>query len=487
MTSGEAAQPGPMSMTPPLVAIIGRPNVGKSTLFNRIIGSRTSIVDDIPGVTRDRIFGEATSKGRLFRFVDTGGFDTDPNDPVLTQMRLQTQLAVDEADLVLVLLDSAEGVQPADREVVQILRRSGKPLMGVVNKIDHPSHEARLAEFYELGLDLWGVSAEHGRGIGDLWDEIGERLVAPLAAELAAERGPVAVAEDEPEGDTRVEWPGGPIRVAVVGKPNVGKSSLINRLLGEERLLATEVPGTTRDSIDTEVRTGPEHDEQVFVLVDTAGIRRRSSIADRLERFAVMAAMRSIERSDVVLIILDGSARPSDQDAKIAAMAHERGKGVILVANKWDLIENPEWREQYPKAIIHDMPFLRYAPLLRVSAKTGKGASKLLAPIVDVQRERHRRIATGALNRFFTEVVDRHPPQLFKGKRARIYFVSQPLVRPPTFIFTTRNPDHVPRAYERYLRNQLRERFGFEGTPLWLKFRPRGQQKRRRDAASSRR
>ncbi len=464
--------------TPPLIAIVGRPNVGKSTLFNRIIGSRTSLVDDRPGVTRDRIFAETQRDERLYRFVDTGGFDTDPNDPLLTQMREQTQLAVDEADLVLVLLDSTEGVQAADREVVQMLRRSGKPIVAVVNKLDHETHADRLDEFYEIGLDLVGVSAEHGRGMPELWDEITGRLDAPLADEQLAQAGPVAVAEQEPTGDSQIEWDGKVIRVAVVGRPNVGKSSLINRLLGESRLVATEVPGTTRDPVDTELTVEMEHGPQLFRLVDTAGIRRKRSIADRLERFAVVAALRSIDRADVVLVVLDGTARPSDQDAKIAAIAHDRGKGVVLVANKWDLVENPEWREQFPKAVLLDLRFVSYAAQVRVSAKTGKSTHKLFAPILAAQRERHRRIGTGALNRFLAEVVGRHPPPLFKGKRAHLYFVSQPLVRPPTFIFTTRNRKAIPQAYDRYLRNQLREHFGFEGTPLWLKFRPRGKQKR---------
>jgi GTP-binding protein len=261
--------------------------------------------------------------------------------------------------------------------------------------------------------------------------------------------------------------------VAVIGRPNVGKSSLVNKLLGEERLVASEVAGTTRDAIDTEL----EHEGQQYVFIDTAGLRRPRSVSDKLERIAVMSARRSLERCDVALILLDGTTRPSDQDARIAAMAHELGKGIVLVANKWDLIENPEWRDKYPEAVRHDLDFVEYAPFVRVSAKTGQGTHKLFAPIIKAQQERHRRIGTGELNRFFKEKVEHHPPPLFKGRRAQIYFVSQPLVRPPTFVFTAKNPSNIPEAYSRYLRNQIRERYGFEGSPIWLKFRPRGRPK----------
>lgn len=460
----------------PLVALVGRPNVGKSTLFNRLTGTREALVFDRPGVTRDRLFGTAIDGNDAIRVVDTGGFDSDPHDPLLSRMREQTQLAIDEADLVLLVLDGADGLAPADREVAQLLRKSGKAVLGVVNKIDVTDHEDRVADFYAMGLDtLVAVSAEHGRGTDDLWDEMRARVRVGEVEALEAEEAQQLVEAEEPEGPSRVEWKGGPIRVAVVGKPNVGKSSLINRLLGQERLLATDVAGTTRDPVDTQV----EHEGQTFVFIDTAGIRRKRSIADRLEKFAVMAAMRSIERCDVAVLVLDSTQLISDQDARIVSMAHERGKGVVLVANKWDLIENPEWRDKFPEAVRVDLPFVSYAPLVRLSAKTGKATHKIFAPIIRAQQERHRRISTGELNRFFREVVERNPPALFKGKRPQMYFVSQPLVRPPTFVFTTKNPQNVPESYGRYLRNQLRERFGFEGSPVWLKFRARGRQKAR--------
>jgi GTPase len=461
---------------PPLVALVGRPNVGKSTLFNRFVGWRMALVDDQPGVTRDRIFGQGTHSQRVLRFVDTGGFDSDPNDPLLSRMREQTQIAIDEADLVLLILDGAEGLLPADREVAGILRRSGKPVIAVVNKTDTPEHEERRHEFHALGIDpVVTVSAEHGRGFGDVVDVLIERLDPPDAEAFEKQSGPIPVSEENeasPE-PSHIEWPGGTIHVAIVGRPNVGKSSLVNRLLGEERMLATDIPGTTRDAVDSEI----EVDGQKFVLIDTAGIRKKAAIADRVEKFAVMAARRSLERADVAMVVLDGTARPSEQDAKIIAMADKLGKGVILVANKWDLPENPEWKKKFPDAVRFDFPFVDYAPLLALSAKTGRGVERLLPLVLEVQRERHRRITTGELNRFFREVIEHHAPPQTKGKRAALYFVSQPLVRPPTFIITTGRTELVPESYTRFLVNQLRERYGFTGTPLWVKYRARGKAK----------
>ena len=459
----------------PVVALVGRPNVGKSTLFNRLVARRTALVEDRPGVTRDRILGMASLDGRSFQIIDTGGFDSDPDDPLLSRMREQTQLAIDEADLVLLIMDGMEGLQPADSEVAQLLRRSGKPVLALVNKVDHPTHLSRTADFYELGFDpVIGVSAEHGLGMGEVIEALCERFDAPPVIEASREKAQQPVSEEEPKGDSSVEWDGGSIRVAVIGRPNVGKSSLINQILGQERLLATDIAGTTRDPIDAEFIAG----DQRFVFVDTAGIRRKKSIADRLERFSVMAAMRSVERADVAILVLDATTAPSEQDIRVGALAHEQGKGVIIVANKWDLIENPEWKEGFPKAVRLDLGMLGYAPLIRISAKTGRNVHKILDHVVEVQRERHRRVGTSALNRFFKEVVEHHGPPMHKGKRARLYYATQPLVRPPTFFFTAGRPDHVPGSYARFLRNSLRERFGFEGTPIWLKFRARGKQKK---------
>ncbi len=458
-----------MSRALPTVALVGRPNVGKSTLFNRLVGERAALVDDRPGVTRDRLFGEMRHAGRVVRVVDTGGLETRPEDDIMARVREQTQLAIEEADLVLLILDSAAGLQPADREIAQLLRRAGKPAIAVANKCDVVEHDERLADLYGLGMDPVAVSAEHGRGVG----ELAERLVGDLDAPAEEDAGdaPIPVEEVEPEEGqaTRIEWKGGAIRVAVIGRPNAGKSSLVNQLLGEARVLESEVPGTTRDAIDSDL----EKDGQAFVLVDTAGIRRKRSIADRLEKFSVMVALRSLERADVALVLLDASLSPSEHDAKVVAMAHERGKGVILVANKWDLIAGEQAGRERVLDARHRLPFADYAPLFRVSAKTGRGVGRLLPAVVEAQRERHKRVGTSELNRFFEAVVFSHPPPVRKGRRPRLYYVSQPLVRPPTFIFAASHPERIAASYRRYLSNHLRERYGFRGTPIWIKMRSR--------------
>lgn len=492
-----------MSGRIPLVAIVGRPNVGKSTLFNRFVGRRMAIVDDQAGVTRDRLFGEARCGGRVFRIVDTGGIEIDSSDTLLAGVRQQTQAAIDEADLVLFLLDSASGLTPPDEEVAQLLRRAGKPTLAAANKVDCPQHEARVAELYALGFDhILPVSAEHANGFSDLVDAIIERLNPPEIVDIDAQEAPLPVwpeeanahevadgrvdhesdrdagaveggeeaeAEAEVAEPSRIEWQGGPIRVAVVGRPNVGKSSIINRLLGEERHLASAIPGTTRDSIDSEL----EHNGQRYVFTDTAGIRRKRSIFERLEKFAVMMSMRSLDGADVALVLLDASEPPSDQDARIISMAQERGKGVILVANKWDLCRGADVSKEFFESIERQLGFASHAPVLRVSAKTGRGVGQLLDTIVEVQRERHRRITTGELNRFFREVVTDSPPPVRSGRKPKLFFVSQPLVRPPTFVFTASHADDIRDSYKRYLTNSLRKRYGFGGTPLWVKFRGR--------------
>lgn len=458
-------------MRVPLVALVGRPNVGKSTLFNRLVGRRVALVHNEPGVTRDRLFGVAEFGGRVLQVVDTGGFEINPADSLVAQVREQTQLAIDEADLVLLVLDAASGLMPADQEVAALLRKAGRPTLAVANKIDLPEHEERLADLYGLGLDpLMPVSAEHGRGVGDLLDYLCERLQSPEKATMEAESAPLPVLpEDDEEGsfESRVEWQSGAIRVAVVGRPNAGKSSLVNTLLGQERLLATDVPGTTRDAVDTPL----SYRDQQYVFVDTAGIRRRRSIRGTVEHVSVMQAMRSIERADVVLVVLDTDRPLASQDGRIVSLVHKAGKGLILVANKWDLMPHGASPQEAEVGLRRQVPFVAYAPMLRVSAKTGRGVNKLFDAIDNAQKERHRRVSTGALNRFFKEVVDRHPPPVRGGKRPRLYFVSQPLVRPPTFIFSAGRAKALHFSYIRYLENQLRERFGFGSTPIWLKFR----------------
>ena len=456
----------------PLVALVGRPNVGKSTLFNRLVGRRTALVFDEPGVTRDRIFGEARMGDGRVRIVDTGGLTCAADDDV-TQvgMREQTQLAIDEADLVLLVVDAHAGVTPADSEVAMLLRQAHKPTIVLANKVDVAARECLAAEFWQLGFEaVWPVSAEHGRGFEDLENDVQTRLALPKFVKVEDDQVPLPVKDEStlPEGAvSRIEWNGKPISVAVVGRPNAGKSSLINRLLREERLVASDVAGTTRDPIDTPL----VRDGQDYLFIDTAGVRRKRSITRKLEQFAVVGAFNSIDKADVVLMVLDGATRPSDQDARIAAMAHDKGKGLILVVNKWDLAENPDWRTGYVEALRQQMPFADYAPMVRLSAKTGKNVETLFKHIIAAQQERHRRVGTGELNRFFREVVNSHPPPIRGGKRPQLYFVSQPLVRPPTFVFASSRADDLHFSYVRYLQNSLRRKYGFGGSPIWLKFR----------------
>lgn len=501
----------------PLVALVGRPNVGKSTLFNRLVGRRRALMHDEPGVTRDRLFGafivdDAEGREHVVRLVDTGGLEEAGTDELRLATRSQTQMAIDEAALALLVVDGERGLVPEDEVAARLLRKSGTPFVVVVNKIDVPAHELRSADFFALGAEsTCGLSAEHARNLPALRDAIAAELLAadtlteftvrrearayddaPFGPDAefggAPNRGAPGATDDasltidagerdeegrlidapEPNLDpTRIEWLGGEIRVAVVGKPNAGKSSLVNALLGEERLVASSAAGTTRDAIDVAC----EVDGQPLIFVDTAGIRRQRSVLSRLEGLMVHVARDAMARADVVALVLDATQRVSDQDQKIASMAHEQGCGLVLVATKWDLIENPEWAEKYPVAIRHDLPFVTYAPLVTASALTGRGRSELVAAVVQAQRERHRRVSTGALNRFFRQVVDTHPPPHRGGQRPALQFVSQPMVRPPTFVVASKRPQAIAESYRRYLINAIRERFGFGGTPVWLKFR----------------
>lgn len=477
----------PLSPSHPLVALVGRPNVGKSTLFNRLVGRRLALVYDQPGVTRDRLEAPLIlEQGRdehAVRLVDTAGLLGESDAALVLASQEQTLRGLDEAALAVLVVDGRAGCTPFDVEAARLLRRRGRPFVVVVNKLDMGPDDGLLADFHALNaLAVLGVSAEHARGIDDVRAFVAAYLdahgaldaqtrltddaIRPVANDDQDETGADGVAVTE-----RIEWHGEPICVAVVGRPNAGKSSLINAILQDERMVASPEAGTTRDAIDSH----HVHDGQPFVLVDTAGIRRSRKIDSRLEAISVSLALRSVQRADVVVLMLNGTERPSEQDAKIAALAEDRGKGLVLVASQWDRIENPEWREQFPKAIRHDLGFVSYAPLVMTSAITGQGLDQLFQSIIDVQRERHRRIGTGALNRFFGAIVSAHPPPMRSGKRPQLSFVSQPMVKPPTFIVSTRRGGALDESYKRFLVRQLRNRYGFVGTPLWVKFRAQSQ------------
>ncbi len=481
--------------------------MGKSTVCNRLVGRRVALVHNEPHVTRDRLFGLMRPNGKLAQIIDTGGLlgglpggiegSRSGAEDVYYHVHAQTLLAIEAADLIFLVVDAALGVTPGDVEIAQELRRAGKQVAVLANKVDTPEHSLRAAEFYSLGFDtVLPVSAEHARGFDDLADYVCSMLDLPdddagpvrdrrrsrgapdpeeQALSESVQKGELdpadvaALAVDTPGPTSHVHWDQEPICVAVVGRPNAGKSSLVNCLLGEERHLACDTPGATRDAVDSQVKV----DEQEFVFIDTAGIRRKRSIERKLEQFAVVAAFNSLDRADVAVLLLDGTVPPTEQDARIASMAHEKGKGLILAINKWELIENPEWQEKYPDALRRALPFADYAPMVTLSAKTGDNVKTLCKEIIAVQQERHRRVTTGELNRFFREVVNSHPPPRQGGRRPQLYFVSQPLIRPPTFVFATNRMGNVHFSYERYLHNALRQRYGFSGTPLWLKFRQR--------------
>lgn len=457
-----------MSRAKPVVAIVGRPNVGKSSLFNRLIRSRRSIVADQPGVTRDRIYADALLEGdrsdRPVILVDTGGFDPESEDPIMRRVLEQSQLAIDEADTVVFVVDGRSGLLPEDEEIGRLLIRGGKTVVVGVNKLDGPSHDEFLMEFHRMGFDVvLPISAAHGRNVGELVEEVVARL-----PEASASAEPRALGElDEDEEQSRIEETEGPIRVAVIGRPNVGKSSLVNRLIGEDRHLVSDVAGTTVDSIDSLVKWR----DREFVFVDTAGIRRKRSIAARVERFSVFAALKGLDRSDIALLLLDSTQPVSNQDAKVSAYAGERGKAVVLVVSKWDAATEGEGRKAFEARLRQELAHLAYAPMVFTSAHTGQGIDRLLPAVVKVHREYGRRVGTATLNRFFQAVMDHHPPPSKKGKSARIYYASQVEVRPPRFMLSVNNPQLFHFSYTRYLQNELRKAYGFHGVPLLIDYR----------------
>jgi GTP-binding protein len=437
----------------PIIAIVGRPNVGKSTLFNRIAGERKAIVWDEPGVTRDRNYADGEWSGRPFTLIDTGGFDPDSTDEIFTEMRAQVRLAMDEAKVILFVLDGKEGLTPTDVEIADLLRRQEKPVFAVVNKVDGPRHEEKALEFYRLGFDpLYSLSAEHGYGVSELLD-----AVAPLLPETS---------EEVPDEDV--------VRVAVIGRPNVGKSSLINRFLGYERVIVNETPGTTRDSIDTAF----ERKGRKYVLVDTAGIRRKSRISLQLEKFSIVQALQTVDRCDVALLMIDPVEEVTEQDSKIGGFIHEKGKGCIIVVNKWDLVEKEtNTMKEYEARVREELKYLAYAPILFISVKSGQRLPKVLDTVDRVAEQGNRKISTGELNRHLGRWVEAVHPPLFNNRPVKLNYITQVGTRPPTFAIFTNFPRGIHFSYQRYLVNQMREVYGFEGVPVRLQFRRKGKER----------
>ncbi len=439
-------------MARPGVAVVGRPNVGKSTLFNKLIGRRLSIVNDTPGVTRDRIFAEAEWRGRKFMLADTGGIEPYSDDVILSQMRRQAGLAIEQADVRMLVTDVHAGVTANDADVAAMLQKSGKPVVLCVNKCDTPGAlPAEFYEFYNLGLgDPVPVSSIHGMGTGDLLDAVFEHLPP----------------EEEEEAPEDV------IRVAVIGKPNAGKSSLINFIAGEERTIVSEVAGTTRDAVDTPVHNN--HGD--FVFIDTAGLRRRSRVDNDIEKYSILRAEMAVERADVCVILLDGTIGFTEQDSKVAGIALEQGKACIVAVNKWDAVDKDgHTMDTMRKKLMNDFSFMSYAPFIFISAKTGQRVDRLFELIKYVNQQNAMRISTGMLNDLLARATARVQPPTDKGRRLRIYYVTQPSTRPPTFVFFVNRADLFHYSYQRYLENQIRETFGLEGTPVRFIIRERGE------------
>ena len=437
-------------MSKPVVAIVGRPNVGKSTLFNVLAGEMISIVKDTPGVTRDRIYADVTWLDKEFTMIDTGGIEPESKDIILSQMREQAQIAIDTADVIIFITDVRQGLVDADSKVADMLRRSGKPVVLAVNKVDNfDKFMPDVYEFYNLGIgDPVPVSAASRLGIGDMLDAV----IAYFPEHEAEEK------EDERP------------RVAIVGKPNVGKSSIINKLTGKQRVIVSDVAGTTRDAIDTNVK----YNGKDYVFIDTAGLRRKSKIKEELERYSIIRTVTAVERADVVLVVIDATEGVTEQDAKIAGIAHERGKGIIIVVNKWDAIEkNDKTMREYENNVRRVLSFMPYAEIMYVSAETGQRLNKLYDMIDMVIENQTLRVATGVLNEIMTEAVAMQQPPSDKGKRLKLYYITQVAVKPPSFVIFVNNKELMHFSYTRYLENKIREAFGFRGTALKFFIRER--------------
>lgn len=430
-------------MSKPIVAIVGRPNVGKSTLFNVLAGDTISIVKDTPGVTRDRIYADCTWLDKNFTLIDTGGIEPDSKDIILSQMREQAEIAITTADVIIFIVDVRQGLVDSDSKVADILRKSAKPVILAVNKVDSFEKFGNdVYEFYNLGMgDPVPVSAASRLGIGDLLDLVSEHFAAD---------------EEEQEEDERP-------RIAIVGKPNVGKSSIINKLLGENRVIVSDIAGTTRDAVDTEII----HNGTEYVFIDTAGLRRKSKIKEELERYSIIRTVTAVERADVVVVVIDAVEGVTEQDAKIAGIAHERGKGVIVAVNKWDAIEkNDKTIYEYTKKIKDTLAYMPYAEFIFISAETGQRLIKLFDLIDVVRQNQNLRVATGVLNEIMTEAVALQQPPSDKGKRLKLYYITQVSVKPPTFVIFVNDKELMHFSYTRYLENKIRDAFGFKGTSL---------------------
>jgi len=437
----------------PVVAVVGRPNVGKSTFFNYLAGKRISIIEDTPGVTRDRIYTEVEWRNRKFTLIDTGGIEPYAEDKIMQQMKRQAEVAIDTADVIIFMVDSRDGVTASDKEVATMLRKTQKPVILVVNKVDRVGDPpAEVYEFYNLGIgEMMTISSIHGLGMGDLLDEIFSHFPE----------------ENDEEYDEDV------IKVAVIGKPNVGKSSLVNTILGEERVIVSDIPGTTRDAIDTYF----ENDEGKFVFIDTAGIRRQSKINENIEKYSTIRSWTAIERADVCLILIDAQEGVTEQDTKIAGYAHEQGKASIIVVNKWDVIDKETGTlEEYRKTVHEKLGFMLYAPVLFISAKTGQRINKLYDLIKFVANQSALRISTGVLNDLLNEATAMVQPPSDKGKRLKIYYLTQASVKPPTFVLFVNDMELMHYSYERYIENHLRKSYGFEGTPIRFILRQRSKE-----------
>lgn len=438
-------------MSKPIVAIVGRPNVGKSTLFNKLVGKRLAIVEDTPGVTRDRLYGNAEWLGREFLLIDTGGIEPHTDDGLLLHMRQQAQIAIDTADVILFVTDVRSGVTAQDADIAPMLLRSGKPLLLVVNKVDSVGDTpVEVYDFYSLGLgEVYPVSSVHGHGTGDLLDAVIQHF-------------PPAGAEEE-EDDR--------IPVAIIGRPNVGKSSLINRILGEDRMIVRDEAGTTRDAVDSNV----DNEYGSFTFIDTAGLRRRSKVEDGVERYSVLRSLAAVERARVAVILIDATQGFSEQDSKVAGFAHEQGKACIIAVNKWDAIEKDDkTMDKERKKLEHDFSFMKYAPIIFISAQTGQRLGKLMELIGYVDKQNAMRITTGVLNKILADATARVQPPTDRGKRLKIYYMTQVSTRPPTFACFINDKKLFHFSYERYLENQIRETFGLQGTPIRILSRERG-------------